>query len=51
MNGLGDFAVPEREFPLTRVLLVTLATLFAVLVVTGVWLLFEYQPRSCSRGP
>ena len=46
MNELGDFAVPDREFPLVRVLLVTLGTLFAVLVGTGVWLLFEYQPSS-----
>jgi quinol-cytochrome oxidoreductase complex cytochrome b subunit len=46
MNELGDFAVPDRAFPLVRVLLVTLGTLFAVLVATGVWLLFEYQPAS-----
>src|SRR5436190_7763040 len=44
MNELGDFAVPQREFPLAGVLLVTLGTLFAVLAGTGVWLLFEYQP-------
>jgi len=46
MNELGDFAVPAREFPIVRVLIVTLGTLFAVLVATGVWLLFEYQPAS-----
>jgi len=46
MNELGDFAVPDREFPLVRVLLVTLGTLFAVLAGTGVWLLFDYQPAS-----
>jgi quinol-cytochrome oxidoreductase complex cytochrome b subunit len=46
MNELGDFAVPDREFLLVRVLLVTLGTLFAVLAATGVWLLFEYQPAS-----
>ena len=46
MNELGDFAVPHREFPLVRVLLVTLGTLFAVLAGTGVWLLFEYEPAS-----
>ena len=46
MNELGDFAVPDREFPLVRVLLVTLGILFAVLVGTGIWLLFEYQPAS-----
>jgi hypothetical protein len=46
MNELGDFAVPDREFPLVRVLLVTLGTLFAVLAGTGLWLLFEYRPAS-----
>src|SRR5262245_59969839 len=46
MNELGDFAVPDREFPLVPVLLVTLGTLFAVMAATGVWLLFEYQPAS-----
>jgi hypothetical protein len=44
MNELGDFAVPESEFPVTRVLLVTLATLLAVLTGTGVVLLFRYRP-------
>jgi quinol-cytochrome oxidoreductase complex cytochrome b subunit len=44
MNELGDFGVPEREIPLFPVLVVTLATVFAVLLGTGVWLLFEYRP-------
>ena len=34
MSELGDFAVPQREFPLAGVLLVTLGTLFAVLAGT-----------------
>jgi hypothetical protein len=44
MNELGDFAVPHGEFRVTRVLLVTIAALAAVLLATGLWLTFRYVP-------